>query len=60
MLPDQEGNRTCLENLRGKWVVLYFYPRDNTPGCSLEAKKLQLSEKGFRSRRCDNFGSQQR
>lgn len=44
-LPDQEGNRTCLENLRGKWVVLYFYPRDNTPGCSLEAKNFSCLKK---------------
>ena len=46
-LPDQEGNRTCLENLRGKWVVLYFYPRDNTPGCSLEAKNFSCLKKDF-------------
>ncbi|AKB30126.1 Thiol peroxidase, Bcp-type [Methanosarcina siciliae T4/M] len=46
-LPDQEGNRTCLENFRGKWVVLYFYPRDNTPGCSLEAKNFSCLKKYF-------------
>lgn len=39
-LPDQGGDRTCLENFRGKWVVLYFYPKDNTAGCSLEAKEF--------------------
>lgn len=36
-LPDGEGNLVHLEDLRGKWVVLYFYPRDNTPGCTKEA-----------------------
>jgi peroxiredoxin Q/BCP len=36
-LSDQDGNKNCLEDLKGKWVVLYFYPRDNTQGCSLEA-----------------------
>jgi peroxiredoxin Q/BCP len=46
-LPDQEGNRTCLEDLRGKWVVLFFYPRDNTPGCSLEAKNFSCLRKDF-------------
>lgn len=46
-LLDQDGNRTCLEDLRGKWVVLYFYPRDNTPGCSLEAKNFSCLRKNF-------------
>lgn len=36
-LPDTEGNTVNLSDLRGKWVVLYFYPRDNTPGCTKEA-----------------------
>ncbi|HVN65235.1 MAG TPA: redoxin domain-containing protein, partial [Methanomicrobiales archaeon] len=36
-LPDAEMKKVCLEHFRGKWVVLYFYPRDNTPGCTLEA-----------------------
>lgn len=36
-LPDGKGNLIQLANLKGKWVVLYFYPRDNTPGCTKEA-----------------------
>jgi thioredoxin-dependent peroxiredoxin len=36
-LPDQDGNSVALAKLRGKWVVLYFYPRDDTPGCTKEA-----------------------
>lgn len=36
-LPDTNGDIVCLSDLRGKWVVLYFYPRDNTPGCTKEA-----------------------
>lgn len=36
-LPDAEGKTFRLEDLQGKWVVLYFYPRDNTPGCTKEA-----------------------
>ncbi|ASC73657.1 Rehydrin [Halomicronema hongdechloris C2206] len=36
-LPDAEGNTVSLSDLRGKRVVLYFYPRDNTPGCTKEA-----------------------
>ena len=39
---DGEGKdvEICLEDLRGKWVVLYFYPRDNTPGCTVEATEF--------------------
>lgn len=37
-LPDEEGREVCLKDLRGKWVVLYFYPKDNTPGCTKEAE----------------------
>jgi len=36
-LPDGDGNTINLTDLQGKWVVLYFYPRDNTPGCTKEA-----------------------
>ena len=36
-LPDAEGNLYSLEALKGQRVVLYFYPRDNTPGCTKEA-----------------------
>ncbi|MBF2073442.1 MAG: thioredoxin-dependent thiol peroxidase [Synechococcales cyanobacterium C42_A2020_086] len=36
-LPDAGGNVVSLSNFRGKRVVLYFYPRDNTPGCTKEA-----------------------
>ncbi|NJN20404.1 MAG: thioredoxin-dependent thiol peroxidase [Leptolyngbya sp. RL_3_1] len=36
-LPDAEGNRVKLADFKGKRVVLYFYPRDNTPGCTKEA-----------------------
>lgn len=36
-LPDAEGNTVSLSDFRGQRVVLYFYPRDNTPGCTKEA-----------------------
>lgn len=36
-LPNQDGVEICLRDLAGKWVVLYFYPKDNTPGCTTEA-----------------------
>lgn len=36
-LPDQFGKTHSLSEFKGKWIVLYFYPRDNTPGCTKEA-----------------------
>lgn len=36
-LPDQEGQPHALKEYAGKWVVLYFYPKDDTPGCTVEA-----------------------
>jgi peroxiredoxin Q/BCP len=36
-LPNQDMEEICLRDLRGAWVVLYFYPKDNTPGCTTEA-----------------------
>lgn len=36
-LPDQSGKILQLADLRGQWVVLYFYPKDDTPGCTEEA-----------------------
>jgi peroxiredoxin Q/BCP len=36
-LPDQNGKDVSLKDLRGKYVVLYFYPRADTPGCTIEA-----------------------
>ncbi len=40
---DGNGSEVNLEDFRGKWVVLYFYPRDNTPGCTKEACSLRDS-----------------
>jgi peroxiredoxin Q/BCP len=36
-LPNQDDVEICLRDLRGKWIVLYFYPKDSTPGCTTEA-----------------------
>lgn len=36
-LPDQDGAVHSLRDYRGKWIVLYFYPKDDTPGCTQEA-----------------------
>jgi len=36
-LPDENAQKICLKDFFGNWIILYFYPRDNTPGCTLEA-----------------------
>ena len=36
-LPDQNGKERSLSDYKGKWVILYFYPKDQTPGCTTEA-----------------------
>jgi len=40
-LPSQEGTPVSLDHYRGKWVVLYFYPKDMTSGCTMEAHNFQ-------------------
>lgn len=42
-LPDAAGKMRELADWRGKWVVLYFYPKDNTPGCTREAANFRES-----------------
>ena len=40
-LPTSDGSTVSLKDFKGKWVVLYFYPKDFTSGCTLEAKNFQ-------------------
>jgi len=40
-LSSQEGSQVSLKQFRGKWVVLYFYPKDMTQGCTIEAHNFQ-------------------
>ncbi len=50
-LPDQDGKPHTLTDYRGRWVLLYFYPKDDTPGCTTEACTIRD--------RYTSFGSQQ-
>lgn len=47
-LPNQEGREVSLKDFHGKWVVLYFYPKDGTPGCSLEAAEFSRDMDEFK------------
>lgn len=40
-LPDQDGHTHSLKDYRGQWLLLYFYPKDDTPGCTVEACTLR-------------------
>ena len=47
-LPDQDGQLHSLEDYRDQWVVLYFYPKDETPGCTTEACEFRDNIFAFR------------
>jgi thioredoxin-dependent peroxiredoxin len=47
-LSDQDGKTHSLSDYRGKWVLLYFYPKDDTPGCTIEACTLRDQFKDFK------------
>ena len=49
-LPDAEKEQVCLKDHRGKWAVLYFYPKDNTKGCTMEALEFTAAEDDFNAR----------
>ena len=47
-LPSQDGTKISLNSFHGKWVVLYFYPKDMTTGCTIEAHNFQRDLDKFR------------
>ena len=55
-LPDQDGVEVSLDALRGRWVVLYFYPKDDTPGCTTEACEFTEGIEAFHELDAEVFG----
>lgn len=53
---DQNENKVSLEDKQGKWIVLYFYPKDNTPGCTTEAKDFTEYAEEFEKLGADIIG----
>jgi peroxiredoxin Q/BCP len=49
-LPSQEGAPVSLKDYRGKWVVLYFYPKDFTSGCTIEAHNFQRDQAQYQGK----------
>jgi len=46
-LPDENNNNVCLHDFENKWKIIYFYPKDNTPGCTQEAKDFTKLKEEF-------------
>ena len=46
-LSNQDDVEICLRDLRGKWIVLYFYPKDSTPGCTTEACEFTEAQDAY-------------
>jgi peroxiredoxin Q/BCP len=50
ILPSQDGSQISLKDFLGKWVVLYFYPKDFTSGCTIEAHNFQRDQSEYAKR----------
>lgn len=55
-LPDQTGTERTLSDYRGRWVLLYFYPKDNTPGCTKQACMIRDVFPRFENLHVEVFG----
>ena len=55
-LLDHAGERVSLAKLKGRWIVLYFYPKDDTPGCTVEACEFTSSLAQFHGLEAEVFG----
>ena len=55
-LPDQDGQLHSLEDYRDQWVVLYFYPKDQTPGCTTQACEFRDNVFAFRDHNAQILG----
>ena len=55
-LPNQDEENKTLEDYKGKWLVAYFYPRDDTPGCTVEADEFSKDYKKFQKLGIDIIG----
>ncbi len=55
-LPDAEGKIHTLSDYRGQWVLIYFYPKDDTPGCTIEACSLRDNFPAFEKLNCAVLG----
>ena len=48
-LPNQDGKTVTLKDFAGKWLVVYVYPKDDTPGCTIQGKSFTATKQDFES-----------
>ncbi|MDW8417483.1 MAG: peroxiredoxin [Bacteroidia bacterium] len=53
---DENGNTVAFRSLRGKWIVLFFYPHDDTPGCTRQAKEFSRLYSDFAKLGAEVYG----
>jgi peroxiredoxin Q/BCP len=58
-LPNQDGKQVQLDDYAGKWLVVYFYPKDDTPGCTIQGKSFTASKADFESAGAEVLGVSQ-
>lgn len=55
-VPDQNGKEVTLQSFKGKWLVVYFYPKDNTPGCTKESCRFNALHGDFEALNAEVLG----
>jgi thioredoxin-dependent peroxiredoxin len=55
-LPNQDGKTVALESLRGRWALLWWYPKAGTPGCTVEGRELSSRTSDFSAAECSVIG----
>jgi len=55
-LPNQDEEEICFRDIKGRWIVLYFYPKDNTAGCTTQACDFTIAVPNFRDLDAIVFG----
>src|ERR1700730_14148517 len=58
-LQNQDGNTVKLDDYAGKWLVIYFYPKDDTPGCTIQGKSFTATKQDFDNARIKVVGVSQ-
>ena len=55
-LPNQDGKFVSLKDFKGKWLVIYVYPKDDTPGCTIQGKSFTATQADFRAANIEVVG----
>ena len=58
-LQNQDGSTVTLKNFTGKWLVIYVYPKDDTPGCTIQGKSFTATKADFQAANIDIVGVSQ-